>query len=547
MSAPPSGGAALRDPYATLNVPRNASQTEIRQAYQRMARVTHPDKNPSQHASSANVFGDVEAAWKTIGSAEERRVFDELGHRGVNAMAIVRAQESGSTERLLERVRQQMNDMDEAEELKRLNVSGQVRADASIEHLWANAGALDLLAIQQAVEFPLGGSHSVALAGVAGVRRGEQVLGSISLTHRLLVKRGHVEWTVAATSVGQPSTVNVKIKRAVWPKVRGDFEFVADAEGDAGMSMGVKRHFGLGLVGSMGLGVGLLEGLRVSARHVAAATKNARVLESTLTLSAQNVGVEASWTESLSDKVKAAVTARLMQTALELEVEVSRLLSAFSTGSLAASVGLHGVAIKLRCSRGGLRFEFPLLLTKAPSVRAFMLTSAIPFLAHLAAEQVLKPHGQRWERQARQHAVDELAAARAQARAQMRLMKATAAVRREEEERRSDGLVVLVARFGARLHEAKDWSADSAENIDVTTQLQFFTRDARCVLAGGNLAQLLGFYDPCALEEDVRPRLFVRYRKGGLVYEAFFDCDEPVVELPSARAVLMGEAGVVHA
>lgn len=42
----------LKDPYATLNVPRTASIPEIKQAYKRLAREWHPDKNKGSEAEA---------------------------------------------------------------------------------------------------------------------------------------------------------------------------------------------------------------------------------------------------------------------------------------------------------------------------------------------------------------------------------------------------------------------------------------------------------------------------------------------------------------
>ena len=44
----------FRDYYATLGVPKTATEKEIKQAYRRLARKHHPDVNPGDRAAETN-------------------------------------------------------------------------------------------------------------------------------------------------------------------------------------------------------------------------------------------------------------------------------------------------------------------------------------------------------------------------------------------------------------------------------------------------------------------------------------------------------------
>lgn len=64
------------DPYTVLGVPRNATETDIRRAYRKLAKELHPDLNPSNRASAEERFKKVSAAYGVIGDAEKRRQYD---------------------------------------------------------------------------------------------------------------------------------------------------------------------------------------------------------------------------------------------------------------------------------------------------------------------------------------------------------------------------------------------------------------------------------------------------------------------------------------
>jgi len=63
------------DYYATLGVPRTATSTEIRDAYLRAGRDTHPDKvkNPEARKKAEDVFKNVTAAYDTLSKDRSRR------------------------------------------------------------------------------------------------------------------------------------------------------------------------------------------------------------------------------------------------------------------------------------------------------------------------------------------------------------------------------------------------------------------------------------------------------------------------------------------
>lgn len=71
---------AKQDYYQTLNVKRDASEKEIKQAYRRLARQYHPDVNPGDTAAEQK-FKEISEAYEVLGNAESRAKYDRFGHQ----------------------------------------------------------------------------------------------------------------------------------------------------------------------------------------------------------------------------------------------------------------------------------------------------------------------------------------------------------------------------------------------------------------------------------------------------------------------------------
>jgi len=73
-----------RDYYQVLDVPRTATEAEIKKAYRRLAMKHHPDRNPDDKKSEEQ-FKEAKEAYEVLTDAQKRAVYDQHGHAGLDS------------------------------------------------------------------------------------------------------------------------------------------------------------------------------------------------------------------------------------------------------------------------------------------------------------------------------------------------------------------------------------------------------------------------------------------------------------------------------
>ena len=73
---------AKKDYYDILGVKKDASKSEIKKAYRKLALKYHPDKNPSKEAEDK--FKDISEAYAVLSDNEKRSMYNQYGHAGID-------------------------------------------------------------------------------------------------------------------------------------------------------------------------------------------------------------------------------------------------------------------------------------------------------------------------------------------------------------------------------------------------------------------------------------------------------------------------------
>ncbi len=75
--------AEKRDDYEVLGISKNATAAEIKSAYRKKTKETHPDLNPDDpHAEDK--FKEVQEAYSVLSDESKRKMYDQFGHAGVS-------------------------------------------------------------------------------------------------------------------------------------------------------------------------------------------------------------------------------------------------------------------------------------------------------------------------------------------------------------------------------------------------------------------------------------------------------------------------------
>lgn len=76
-----------KDFYKILEIPRGASEEDIKKAYRKLALKYHPDKNQSPEAEEK--FKEVAEAYEVLSDKKKRETYDRFGEDGLKGSKLI--------------------------------------------------------------------------------------------------------------------------------------------------------------------------------------------------------------------------------------------------------------------------------------------------------------------------------------------------------------------------------------------------------------------------------------------------------------------------
>ncbi len=75
-----------RDYYEVLGVQRDASESDIKRAYRKLAMKYHPDRNQDDSKTAESQFKEAKEAYEVLSNSDMRARYDRFGHDGLEGM-----------------------------------------------------------------------------------------------------------------------------------------------------------------------------------------------------------------------------------------------------------------------------------------------------------------------------------------------------------------------------------------------------------------------------------------------------------------------------
>ncbi|KAG8231870.1 hypothetical protein J437_LFUL011775 [Ladona fulva] len=209
--------------YAFLNVPRNASNEEITNAYRRLSRVYHPDKHldPSQKKEAEILFNKTKRAYEVLSDPHQRAIYDSVGIKGLQTEGWEIVQRTKTPQEIREEFERLAREQEERRLQMRTNPKGALSVNINATDVFcsyeneydydelvgeaAGESGFSLptievsgMSLSQSIEAPLTVRDTLCLSGQLSTHNGVGG-GSVNASvRRLLPNRGWVEAEVGA-------------------------------------------------------------------------------------------------------------------------------------------------------------------------------------------------------------------------------------------------------------------------------------------------------------------------------------------------------------
>ncbi|EIM20678.1 DnaJ-domain-containing protein [Wallemia mellicola CBS 633.66] len=550
---------SYRDYYSILNLPRNATNEEIKDRYKQLAIIFHPDKQRSDHQREAAAlqFSHIKHAYEVLSDPHKRMAYDTLGEEGLKNDWQV-----GQRLRTPEEMREEYERRRRVNELESLESVLRSKGDVNV-HIDATSAVADAIGVEKTPQLNMLGNPVLektgltnSLAGIA-VRRlvmqhsfecpitrqtqlvvlgqmvskantgGGNVMGTIrhfyspklSLTATQTFLKPQFTQLAGVYEIDDDTSLQLSSMHPDWrlfPQVNLTLSRRVQETVQAFLSLRLPSPMG---PSSLSVGAnGLTHG------------RSASSWSTSLVFGPVENGLGLEWGRRILDNtIRFRVgTSLSMQGIFNSFAWAERKITRATTIGFGITCSLPGgVIARFRWSRLGQRITIPVLLSRDLDLAVAALAAAIPSATMVALHySYLVPRNKKLKaaklkRLAEEHR-EKIAEKKSEAEDAITILK-DHAERKEADENAKSGLIILEADYGS------SENLQNNERIDVRLPLMALVNDGQLYIPKGtSKAGLLGFYDPCLGEKK---NLHLKYQYQLRIHEVTVK-DKEEIALP---------------
>eukprot|EP00775_Hariotina_reticulata_P001748 gene1748-2089_t len=482
--------------YAVLNVPRDASYEDIKKAYKNLAQVFHPDKHLDDHLrdKAQEAFSRLNEAYEVLSDPQKRDVYDVYGKEGLAAGLSVGTKLKGTDELRREweafkaqqrRAREEALASHRGTYICKVDGRGWAHAD------WKQLPQIRMVVVQNSLDVAITDADVAVLQGQAALR-GHQGSGSVIAGYkRVLSPNDELE---ANAVLGLHSLLSVTSTRRLGHYTTAALTGSYSIDQGMGLQVTTSRQLHHNTSGSLTWVIGppAASSMGFSTTHRASKF----VITGKLDLGVVTA-ISSRFTYLINDTLSLRLIGRVGTSGVDAELGLSRRFSPSNTLYAGSSVSLHGgTCFKVRYSRAGQSFEFPILLTGDYRDWELLVAATLvpPLTSWLLMRYVVRPL-KTWQ----QRRADRLQ--RSEHAELLRREAARAAAER--------ALLQPVAKRKALAEASGEGLADKELYVAYCYKRQLFEK----VVGDTELLRLPGAGEPVC-ETSIAERLWAKYRRG---------------------------------
>ncbi|OTF72773.1 DnaJ-like protein [Euroglyphus maynei] len=529
----------IDDYYAFLNVPRNASLDDIRNAFRLFSRQFHPDKhtNPALKQQAELMFDKLKKVYDVLSDPDKRAVYDALGASGLQnneAWALVE-KKFKSFKEIREEYEQLMKEKEERLMQQRTSPKGNITVLVDATNLFQqddddgddddrrvviSPSSIEVrsMTITQSLDSPLTLNNHVILNGMINVRNGVGS-GNLALGFRHIFNPK--TWGEIEFGAGQGPMLNLKGFRTITPNLHAtcNTNLLISSYGiRPGLSLTLTRQFSKHFIGHLSYKAGLDSSMNTT---MAFENEYCRI-NGSLQFGYRNSFISSSYTHKFKQnntRVKVGLKFGIVGVMLDYGCETR--LSQYSTLGAAMTVGtIAGVNLRIKLIRNQQTYMLPILLSEEVVPASLLYGTILPLITYYLIKNYiidvyLKKIEQEELEKEKEANASLLQQRRQEARAYIELMKDFYR-RIIEREQSVDGLIIEKALYGEESdveqcdHYNGTTLAAESNVFDFQVALQVLVNeDSRLILTSASKSYLPGFFDT---NLGRRKKLLIRYR-----------------------------------